>query len=151
MAELHGLIRLTKGSVDDRQRALADLLRQAEELARQCQRINDDLARERGIADKSVHGESLHFGRYVAIAVAKRRDLEAAASALDDAIAAARDVLAEEFRQLRALELAEEARLRHRAEIRARREQDALDELGLQRHQRAVQDKQTPICQEKGR
>lgn len=150
MAELHGLIRLAKGSVDDRQRALADLLRQAEDLARQRLRISEDVAREREVVGKSVQGESLHFGRYVAAAIARDRELEVAAGAVEAAIDAAREALAEDYRQLRALELARDSRLRQRAEARARQEQHALDELGLQRHQRSVPDEHTSTGREAG-
>lgn len=147
MAELQGLIRLAKASVDDRQRALAELLRQAEDLARQCLKIAKNVAREGMLAGKGSEGESVHFGPFVTAAIAQRRELEASARAVEAAIEAAREALAEDYRHLRALELANEARLRRNAQARARREQDTLDELALQRHQRATRDPQT-LCDE---
>jgi flagellar export protein FliJ len=134
---LQGALRIAKASVDDRQRTLAGLLRQAEDLGRECLRIAADIAREGDVAAKGGHGESVHFGGYVAAAIARRRELNAAAAAVEAAIDAAREALGEDYRHLRALELAEEARARRRAEEMARQERDALDEVGLQRHQRA--------------
>ncbi len=134
---LHGAIRIAKASVDDRQRALAGLLRQAENLGSQRLRIAEDVARERGIAREGVDAESIHFGRYVAAAIVRCRELDTAAAVVEAEIDAAREALGEDYRHLRALELADEARERRRAEVRVRLEREALDEIGLQRHQRA--------------
>jgi flagellar export protein FliJ len=146
---LHGAIRVAKASVDDRQRALAGLLRQAEDLGGQRLRISEEVAREREAAS-GVDGESVHFGPYVAAAIARCRELDAAAAAVEAAIDAARDALGEDYRHLRALELTEEARLRQAAEAMARREREALDEVGLQRHQRASAPHQSSPHEEKG-
>ena len=134
---LHGAIRIAKASVDGRQRALAGLLRQAEDLNTQRLRIMEDVARERKITCEGEDAESLHFGRYVAAAIVRCQALDIAAAAIETEIGAAREALGEDYRHLRALELADEARERRRAEVRARREREALDEIGLQRHQRA--------------
>jgi flagellar export protein FliJ len=135
-AELKGLVRIAKAAVDDRQRALARLLRQADDLASQRLRIEQDLAYERKIAREGQLGEGVHFARYAALAIARCRQLKEAAAAVEAAINAEREALGEAYRHLRALELADESRKRRRAEARARRERDELDELGLQRHQR---------------
>lgn len=135
---LEGAIRVAKASVDDRQRALAALLRQAEDLGVQRLRIAEEVGRERQIAGEGVEAESVHFGRYVAAAIARCRELTAAAAAVEVEIDAAREALGEDYRHLRALELADEARARQRAEVRVRREREAMDEIGLQRHQRAA-------------
>lgn len=134
---LQGAIRIAKAAVDDRQRALAALLRQAEDLHVQRVRIAEEIGRERQIAGEGVEAESIHFGRYVAAAIARCRELDAAAAAVETEIDAAREALGEDYRHLRALELADEARARQRTEVRVRREREAMDEIGLQRHQRA--------------
>ena len=128
---------MAKASVDDRRRALSELLRQVEDLGSQRLGIEQDLAREREIAREGQHGESVHLGRYVTAVIARCRQLNEAAAAVEVNIDAARDALDEAYRELRALELADESRERRRAETRARRERDELDEVGLQRHQRA--------------
>jgi flagellar export protein FliJ len=128
---------MAKATVDDRRRALARLLRQADDLAGQRLRIEQDLAREREIARDGQYGEGVHFGRYVVSVIARCRQLEEAAAAVDADINAEREALGEAYRQLRALQLADESRERRHAEARAHRERNELDEVGLQRHQRA--------------
>jgi flagellar export protein FliJ len=137
-AELKGLIRVAKAAVDDRQRALARLLQQVDDLVGQRLRIEQDLARERKIAREGQHGEGIHFARYAVSAISRCRQLQEAAAAVEADINAEREALGEAYRHLRALELADESRKRRHAEARARRERDELDELGLQRHQRAA-------------
>jgi flagellar protein FliJ len=137
-AKLKGLVRVAKAAVDDRQRALARLLRQADDLASQRLWIEQDLACERKIAREGQHGEGVHFARYAVSVIARCRQLNEAAAAVETDINAEREALGEAYRQLRALELADESRERRHAEARARRERDELDELGLQRHQRAA-------------
>ena len=137
-AKLKGLIRVVKATVDDRQRALARLLRQVDDLVGQRLRIEQDLAREQTIAAEGQDGEGIHFTCYAASAIARCRQLQEAAAAVEADIDAEREALGEAYRHLRALELAEESRERRHVEARARRERDELDELGLQRHQRAA-------------
>jgi flagellar export protein FliJ len=137
-AKLKGLVRVAKAAVDDRQRALAQLLRQSDDLASQRLRIEQDLACERKIAGEGQHGEGIHFARYAVSAIARCRQLQEEAAAVEVDINAEREALGEAFRHLRALELADESRERRHAEARARRERDELDELGLQRYQRAA-------------
>jgi flagellar export protein FliJ len=137
-AKLKGLVRVAKAAVDDRQRALAQLLRQSDDLASQRLRIEQDLAYERKIAREGRHGEGIHFTRYAVSAIARCRQLQEEAAAVEVDINAEREALGEAYRHLRALELADESRERRGAEARARRERNELDELGLQRHQRAA-------------
>ena len=127
---------MAKAAVDDRRRALARLLEQAEVLASQRLRAEQDLARERKIACEGQQGEGMHFGRYAVSVIAHCHQLKEAAAAVEADIHAEREALGEAYRQLRSLELADESRERRHAEARARRERDELDELGLQRHQR---------------
>lgn len=136
MADLSGLIRVAQSTVDDRRRALAGFLRRAEDLNEARTALDRELEQERTAARDGGGHTAAWFGPYVALAMARRRGIDEALAAVEGEITTARSTLGEAFRELRALELTEEARERRRAEAAARRERDILDEIGMQRHRR---------------
>lgn len=144
MADLQGVIRVAKASVDDRRRDLAALLRQAEDLSDRRLVLEQDLARERDIAQNAHSSECVYLGAYLAAVVARCRQIDAAAAAVAADIEIARGALGDAYRELRGLELADESRARRRAEARARRERDELDEVGLRRHRQAWSHRSSP-------
>lgn len=135
-ADLHGVIRIAKSTVDDRRRALANVLRKAEDLAEQRLALEREVLNEGRLACDASQS-ALYLGAYAASAMDRERRLDQELAAVEREIDGARGELGDAFRELRALELTEEARQRRRAEAAVRKERAALDEIGLQRHVRA--------------
>ncbi|TVR96697.1 MAG: hypothetical protein EA406_11510 [Rhodospirillales bacterium] len=146
MARLGPLIRIARARVDEQRRALAERLHRSEDLAAECRRIQAAIAKEAALIEASVaesdgsagpeESVSLHFGTFVAQAEADRLDNQAEAARLEAEIDAAREALTKSYRDLRAIELTEQARLRKLADAEVRRDRSALDETAVTRHRR---------------
>lgn len=130
------LIRLGRRRLDECRGELAALLRRADEVAAEIARLDLQISREQAAARADPEGAAAAFGPFIAHAVAERRRLEQTRAALDADIAAARERLAAEYRDLCSLEAAEAERSRRHAEREARREHRVLDELALLNHRR---------------
>lgn len=130
------LIRLSRWEVDQKRRALADLLAREEELLALRRHLDSEIEAERQAAAADPAGAGRAFAAYAEHH--RRRVLEAedALARLRDAIRAAHDDLAEAFRQRKTYELAQEARQRREREEAERREREALDEMALTQHRR---------------
>ena len=92
MADLDPLIRYRKYGVDEKQRLLAQLYREAEELAQKKQQLEDQMAKETQLAEEMGQAETLaYLGRYLEGARVKLRALEAAIAKMDVRIALAQE------------------------------------------------------------
>ncbi len=134
--DLHSLIRLARSRVDERQRALAGLLRQVEDLETHKVELEHRLAQERAVARSAPETAGAAYGAFVREVVARRDRLIADIEAREREIDSAREVLSAAYRELQTLETAQEQRDRLRAAEDARQEQASLDEIGRNGHTR---------------
>lgn len=133
--DLHALIRLHKWHLDERRRELGELLGREQEIQKRIDALDAECEHEREIARRDpVVGQA--YGRYHERYAAKRDALVQAMAQVQEEIEAARDELAEAFREAKTLELTQEARERRALAEAERRETLFLDEIGLTQHRR---------------
>jgi len=130
--DLRNLIRLHDWRVEERQRALADLLRVVAALEAKVRQLEEDLARERQAAAEAPGEIGIYYGGFAKAAIARRRVLEGAIAEAEREVEAARDRLREAYRELKKYDVAQAQREVRRAAERDRREQLFLDEIGIQ-------------------
>lgn len=134
--DLHSLIRLHDWRVDEKQRALADLLGAVAALEARVRQLEEELLHERTIAAELPDEAGLYFGRFATAVIDRRKELDKAIDEVEEQIAEARDNLREAYRELKKYELAQASRDALEAAERNRREQIQLDEIGIQTHLR---------------
>ncbi|MQX35567.1 flagellar export protein FliJ [Roseospira navarrensis] len=140
--DLHAVIRLNKMEIDERRRTIGALQQREDELVAQDRALDAQLQRES--AAVNAHPEAAFtFANFL---TAHRHRKDETAAALDQVrtdLDRERDALAELFRQRKTYELAQEARDRKAAAERARKDQAALDEIGLTMHRRRAEDEES--------
>ena len=129
MADLKTLIRLNKFQLDEKRRALAEIMTVLENMQAQRQAQEDEIAREQKLAAESFEA-GLDFPAY--LKEAKHRLM-----LLDQAIAQVRvkeqemaALVQEAFEELKRVEHIQETRLAEDEAERARAERQELDEIG---------------------
>jgi len=129
---IHSLIRLHDWEVDEKRRALGDLLRTVTALEERAQKLEDDMVAEQKAAAESPAEAGMYYGNYAEVVIVRREEFAKAIAEVEEQILEARDVLAEAYRELKKYEVVQENRdAAERAEI-ARRDQIMLDDLGIQ-------------------
>ena len=131
MAGLTTLIRLKKHALDEQRRRIGELENQLDSLQNQDRRLADELKAEQ--AEASARGEpSYTLSAYTERVRQKRVLLSDNIKKLATAIAAARDEMQELFKELKTVEITHENRLKAAAKIAIKKENDTMDEIGLQ-------------------
>ncbi len=134
--DLDGVIRYRKHIVDEKRRALGELLRQEDYLIQAREMLERQMREEAAIAAADSRGAGLGYGLYVARAHQRRDQIAAALAETRRRVEQAQDEVRESFKELKTFEIAQESRdTRERAE-RDHKEQQSLDEIGLELHRR---------------
>jgi flagellar protein FliJ len=138
MKGLETLVRLHRWQLDERRRELADIERLIAQLQAEAERLAEELKTEQAVARESESG-SRAYGPYAQTIAVRQRRLAATIVEVEARAVAAREAVAEEFRELKRHEmtLAERER-RAKAELE-RKNQAVLDEIGLNVHRRRPQ------------
>lgn len=134
--DLHTLIRLRKWDVDERQRALAVLLRQEEGVITKQAELEATIKAELAFTSQLPADLRGTLPGFLKRCDAFREALEHALADIRARIAAAQDNLAEAFRRLKTFEVTQEQRDLAEEKEEARLETIALDEIGLNLHRR---------------
>lgn len=133
MANLKPLIRVRKHAIEQKQKALANLYRQAEERAGEKQHLIEEFAHESRTI-KEMGADMLGFFGAYAKAVDKRMDeLDAAIARLESRIQVAQDDMRQAYADLRRIEIVQENRDRQEKEKRAKKDAQELDEIAISR------------------
>jgi len=135
MKSLATLIRLKQEQLDEKRLVLGRLEQEAAAITTLIETLQAEVACESALA-KSGGEQAFGFGGYLARAQARRRDLEARQAQLGEKIAVAADEVADAFREMKRYELAQSLADSQAASAAARREQAALDEVGLTGYRR---------------
>ena len=135
MRSLDQLARLQRWTLDEVRQRLARLEGLRDGLQLDLSRIEKQMENEAAAARATPEAASV-YPAFIAGAVAQRGKLLASLEELDKSIATTRDELAEAFQETKRYEVVAENHRRRQAEIRAKREQAQLDELGLDPHRR---------------
>lgn len=137
MANLKSLIRLRRHTVDQKQKFLAELYRQAEELEAKRKSYEEKLSKERALLEEQEMLEALAwFGRF-AEGVKTQIDLiNKDISNLEQRIEIARADLRNAFSELKKIEITDERRREAEKKEEQRKETKELDEIGIDTHRR---------------
>lgn len=140
MADLNPLIRVRKHVVEQKQKFLAELYRQAEELIRQKTTLLEQLSEEREKL-KDMGAEMIsYFGPYSEAVKGRVADIEEARGKLETRIRIAQEDMRAAFAELKKIELAQERRDEAEEKAQNKRESAELDEIGLDLYRRQVEE-----------
>lgn len=134
--DLKSLIRLGRFAVDEKRRALGELLAREEQVIEAQRHLEEDHEAQRAAAAADGDVAGFTFGAYVAAYLRRREQLARLLDAIQAEIARSRDEVAEAFRELKSYELAQATREKRERAERDRKEQAALDEIGLAQFRR---------------
>jgi flagellar FliJ protein len=134
---LKALIRLNKWHVDERRRELGILLAKELEIEEWLVRLDEELHEEQKVAAASEVA-SFTYGGYARHYILRREEGRANLAAVQREILAARDRLADAYRELKTFEITQATRERREREEASQREQKILDEVGLNLHRRRL-------------
>ena len=139
MADLNPLIRVRKHEVEQKQKFLAELYRQAEELENQKTTLLDQLSQERqNIKDMELNeAEALaYFGRYSKAVNERVADIDDAIGKLETRIEIAREDMRGAFAELKKIEITQENREEAEEAELERKEAALLDEMAIDSYRR---------------
>lgn len=133
---LKTLIRLSKFHVDERRRVLVALQNAEDKVLAEIATHANRLKEEQRLAAGDATGVGYLYGSYHRAWMDRRDNLDRSLAALRQQIEAARDALAQAYREQKTYEITQQERDRKEQEDRNRKEQSFLDEMGQQMHQR---------------
>ena len=132
MANLKSLIKLRRHNVDEKQKVLAQLYREVEEIERGKNMLIDRLRTEREALDKSGMLEMYaYFGRFSQNIHRMIERLNAEKAKLETRITIAQDDVREAFAGMKRIEIVQRERERAEKKKQADKEARELDEIGL--------------------
>lgn len=132
MANLKPLIKLRRHNVDEKQKVLAQLYREVEEIERGKNMLIDRLRTEREALDKSGMLEMYaYFGRFSQNIHRMIERLNAEKAKLETRITIAQDDVREAFANMKRIEIVQREREKAEKKKQADKESRELDEIGL--------------------
>lgn len=132
MAKLDPLIRMRKHLVEQKQKFLADLYRQAEELQAKKKSLHDELEFERkAVNDINSVEAVIYFGRYSEVIKGRIEDIGEAIIKLDVRIEVAREDIRTAFADLKKIEITQERREDAEEKERNKKESSTLDDIAI--------------------
>ena len=134
--DLHTLIRLRKWDVDEKQRALAVLLRAEEAVIARQEALEAEIKNEMVLAAKLPADQRQTLYGYLKRCEGHRAALASALADVRQRIAKAQEDLAEAYRRLKTFEVTQEQRDLAEEREENRLETIDLDEIGLNLHRR---------------
>lgn len=129
---LKNLIRIHGWEVDEARRKLNDLLAVQNDLRSRLERLDEEVRREQALAYENPES-AVFYGAYADGVIQRRERLTESIRKMDAEVAVARETVRAAFRELKKYEVAQEARDLEEKQERDKREQAALDEMGLMR------------------
>jgi flagellar protein FliJ len=125
------LIRLHRWQLDERRRDLAALEEMAAKLHAERMRLDAEDERERAVAAASPEA-ALTYAGYARGLIDRRHRLERSQAEVAEQILRARAALAEAFQDVKRYEIAAASRQKQQEQREARRQQQLMDELGIE-------------------
>jgi len=132
----HTLIRLHQYRVDEKRRALGELLGQVADLENQSTELENQILVEQDVARAAPDNVGMFYGEYAAAAVQKRTNLAHAIDEVEGHITVAQDEMRTEYKELKVYEISQETVDTAEQKEQDREEQAFLDELGQEAHRR---------------
>lgn len=142
MADLNPLIRVRKHTVEQKQKALAELYRQAEELISQKKNLLDRLAVERQKVDEMGVEALGYFGRYSEVVRERAEEIDESMKMLESRIEVAREDMRLAFAELKKIEITQERRDEAEETARNKKDDQILDDIAIEGYRRKVADEE---------
>lgn len=134
--DLKGVIRFRKWELDEKRRALGDLLRKEQGIIEALQKFDEEMQAEQRAASANAIEGGMTFGNYAFAAKARRLQVKSWLAETRREIEAARDELAQSFKEFKTFEIAQEQREENEKKERDLKAQKVLDEIALTIHRR---------------
>lgn len=133
MADLNPLIRLRKYRVEEKQKALAELFREAERFEMVINGMLESLAKERAVAEERNDFETTTaFTLYAERVRDQVEFLRMGLDKINARIVVAQDAMRDAFGELKKIEIIQENRDEEAKKVALQREGKTMDEIGLQ-------------------
>lgn len=132
MANLKSLIRVRKHTVDQKQKALSDLYRKAEELAEEKNNLLNKLEEERSHLQEMDVQMMSYFGPYSEAVKERVLAIDKAAKTLEARIEIARDDIRRAFTELKKVEITQERREEKEDAALNKKESQELDDIAIE-------------------
>ena len=137
MADLNSLIKYRKHLIDEKQKVLSQLYRDAEKIEQSKQLILAQMEREKSLADEMGMTEAhAQLGRYLEGARKKVRALDLSLKKMETRIDSAREDVQSAFAEMKKVQITQDRRLDREAAVAQGKEDRDLDEMGLDRFRR---------------
>ncbi len=137
MANLSSLIRLRKHTVDQKQKFLSGLYRQAEALEQKKKGYQDKLSTERALLEEQEMLEALAwFGRFAEGMKGQIALIDKDIANLEQRIEIARADLRNAFAELKKIEITNDRRIAAEKKAIQAKENKEMDEIGIESHRR---------------
>ncbi len=141
MADLNPLIRVRKHSVEQKQKFLAELYRQADELQQHRQALEQQVRDERAALEGMNSVEMLAaFSAFTEAVKIRIADIDDSMKKLNVRIEIAREDMREAFSDLKKIEITQERREAEEFRLLEKRQMDLLDEVALEGFRRKVEE-----------
>ena len=129
---LSSLIRMHEWDVDEKRRQLAEVLKVLDNLHQQLVMLQEELVREQAEANAHPLSSGIGYAAFAERSIMIREKIEQAIVETDKKVEEARDALSESYQALKKYETAQSNRDAKAAREQQRKEQEVLDEIGLQ-------------------
>ncbi len=137
MADLQALIRLRKHAVDEKQRAVAQLYREAELLEKQKKVVEDQMAHEKRLAEEMNRPEAISFyTRYAEGARKKIAALQISIKKMEGRIEAAQEDMRVAFAEMKKIQITQTRREKREAKVQQKKEDAQMDEIAIEQYRR---------------
>lgn len=142
MADLDPLIRVRKHAVEQKQKFLAELYRQSEELQTQKQNLIDTLAEERKKVEEMGVAALGYFGRYSEAVRGRVEAIEDALKKMEKRIDMAREDMREAFAEQKKIQITQKRREEAERKKRDKKDSDVMDEIAIEGFRRHNEDEE---------
>lgn len=137
MADLESLIRYRQYAVDEKRRALAVLYRQAADLEKRKEAIEEEIRKETELAEEMASAESsAYLGRYLEGARKKIADIETSMRKLEVTIAIAQEDMRSAFAEMKKIEIVRRNRKTREETKENKKEAQELDDIAIEQFRR---------------
>ena len=141
MADLNPLIRVRKHTVEQKQKFLAELYRQADELQNHKAALQRQMKEERDALEKMNTVDMIAaFSTYVEAVKERLSDIDEAMKKLETRIEIAREDMREAFAEFKKIEITQERREAEEYRAIEKKQAELLDEAAIEGYRRRVVD-----------
>lgn len=139
MADLEPLIRLRKHAVDEKQRAVAQLYREAENLEKQKKVVEDQMSHEKKLAEEMNRPEAIAFyTRYAEGARKKIAALQMSIKKMEGRIEAAQEDMRVAFAEMKKIQITQSRREKREAKAVQKKDDAQMDDIAIEQYRRRV-------------